>query len=290
VRVAKEHVTYPGQSFRYLRIESAAFRGVRHQHRQLELTWIERGTGMRFVGDNVAPFEAGDLALLGVNLPHLWVSAGSGRAASGGAHAAVATVVQFPPELLEQPSFPELKSAGLLAERARVGLSIHGRCALLTRRLLAAMVGVSATTRLARLIEILGVLASSHAELVPIGAMVAPRPGQRRGERRIDRVVDWIARNAQRRLRIAEVAHLAGVSPAAFSRYFHREVGKAFTVYVNDLRCVEACLRLRRGGKPIAHTAEECGFASLSHFNRQFRRRTGMTPRQYAQALRRSSG
>lgn len=74
---------------------------------------------------------------------------------------------------------------------------------------------------------------------------------------------------------------MARVTPGAFSRYFRHEVGKPFTEYVNDVRCSEACVRLRRTDKAVAVIAQECGFATLSHFNRQFRQRHGVTPREF---------
>jgi AraC-like DNA-binding protein len=38
---------------------------------------------------------------------------------------------------------------------------------------------------------------------------------------------------------------------------------------------------LRRTDKAVAVIAQECGFATLSHFNRQFRLRHGATPREF---------
>ena len=58
-------------------------------------------------------------------------------------------------------------------------------------------------------------------------------------------------------------------------------MGKAFTEYVNDLRCSEAGLRLRSSDKAVALIAHECGFETLSHFNRQFKLRMGLTPREF---------
>jgi AraC-like DNA-binding protein len=108
------------------------------------------------------------------------------------------------------------------------------------------------------------------------------RPESDKAEsRRIDQTLDWIRRNLARDLTVAEAARIAHVTPAAFSRFFRREVGKTFTRYVNDVRCSEACLKLRLGGRPVAAVASECGYTTLSHFNRQFRLRHGLSPREF---------
>ena len=85
-------------------------------------------------------------------------------------------------------------------------------------------------------------------------------------------------------LTIEEAAAKVHVSPAAFSRFFRRSLGKTFTEYVNDLRCTEAAIQLRKTDKPVATVAHDCGFTTLSHFNRQFLLRHGQTPRLYRKA------
>jgi AraC-like DNA-binding protein len=190
-------------------------------------------------------------------------------------------VVQFPIELFNQTLFPELMEARLLAERARVGLRIRGQCAEAVKQALGKMPAADPLRRLATLIEILSLLSAHPTELVPIAAspLRAPIAGAR--ARQIDRVTEWVARNMGRNLRVAEAAPLAGVSPGAFPRFFRREIGKPFSAYINDVRCGEACLKLRQSAAPITVIAAECGFKSISHFNRQFRRRQGATPREY---------
>ncbi|MFX5668485.1 helix-turn-helix transcriptional regulator, partial [Acinetobacter baumannii] len=71
------------------------------------------------------------------------------------------------------------------------------------------------------------------------------------------------------------------VSPAAFSRSFKRLVGRSFTDYVNDLRIAEVQLLLRRTDRPVTEIAAACGFPTLSNVNAHFRRRLGMSPRDY---------
>jgi AraC-like DNA-binding protein len=278
MRVTKEHVTHPDQSFRFLRFEVDAFRAERHRHRQLELTWIERGVGLRYVGDSVAPFESGDLVLLGVDLPHAWVSAAVRQELPS-----IASVIQFPLALLEQATFPELTAARPLAEQASRGLSIRGTAAQLVTRLLASMADADSYGRLAGVIRILGALVQHPGDVATIAASPMRGAAKSGGVRRIDRVTEWVSRHLRGEIAVADAARVAGVSPAAFSRFFRREAGKAFSTYVNDVRCGEACAELRQSHKPIAIVAAECGFTSNSHFNRQFRRRFGLTPRQYRQ-------
>lgn len=277
MKVAEESIAHPGESLRVLRFELDARHGERHRHRQLELTWIEAGDGLRLVGDSAMPFEAGDLVLLGSNVPHAWLNA----------RRIAATVVQFAPELLSPSGLPELARAAPLAERASLGLRVTGACHDEVTAVLAHMPAAGAIARLAGLVAVIGRLVEHQASLTPLASspmrsIGAPTPDMP-DRRRIDRVIDWIHRHMARELTVAEAARLAHVTPAAFSRYFHREVGKTFTKYINDARCSEACIRLRRSDKPVAVIAQECGFATMSHFNRQFRLRLGAAPREYRQ-------
>jgi AraC-like DNA-binding protein len=275
MRILKERITHPARSFRLQRFERDRFRAPRHRHRHFELTWIEQGVGIRFVGDSVAPFAAGDLILIGADLPHTWVSAHTGTGSS------IATVMQFPIEMAQHSAFPELAQVRSWAAQAQRGLRITGGCAGEITRVLGALVAADSVAGLAGFVEILGWLGRCPGDLAPIAAAAPAGARQSGDEPRIDRVTEWVAQHMRRELRVAEGARLAGVSPAAFSRFFRREVGKPFSTYVNDVRCAEACLKLRQLRMPIALIAEQCGFRSLSHFNRQFRRRIGRTPRQY---------
>jgi AraC-like DNA-binding protein len=94
-------------------------------------------------------------------------------------------------------------------------------------------------------------------------------------------VLNWIEAHLADELSVEDAAAVAHVSPAAFGRFFRREVGKGFTAYVNDARCGWAALRLVQGTEPIAHIAQACGFPTLSNFGEQFRRRFGVAPRSF---------
>lgn len=45
-----------------------------HYHSEMELVLTVKSTGTRFVGDSIKMFQAGDLVLIGKNLPHMWLN------------------------------------------------------------------------------------------------------------------------------------------------------------------------------------------------------------------------
>lgn len=275
MKVKEEHVTHAGQTFRFLRFDLEAFRGERHRHRQLELTWIERGAGLRFVGSSVEPFESGDLVLLGPHVPHAWISAADH---AGERH--LATVLQFSPDLLTLKGLPELQALGALVARAGHGLQVLGPARDAMCDVLRGMPQQSGLLRLSGFMALLGLLQAHASSLRPILDSVqrSPVPAGLDDQRRVDRVLDWIHQHMHEPLTVADAAALVHVTPAAFSRFFSREVGRSFTAYINDVRCSEASLRLRLTARPVAAIAHECGFETMSHFNRQFRLRMGCTP------------
>src|SRR5436305_3904972 len=69
-----------------------------HHHPEFELTLTLNSRGQRFIGDNVGPYEDGDLVLVGPNLPHTWSSCEK----LDPTRPHIALVLWFRPELAEQ--------------------------------------------------------------------------------------------------------------------------------------------------------------------------------------------
>lgn len=283
MKVLKEHVTHPDTSFRFLHIVTPVFDGDWHRHAEIELTWIEYGEGVRFVGDNASRFAGGDMVLLGPQVSHVWKGI-----ALPDAQSSVAWVVQFPLTLLEQSGLPELASLKLLIARADVGLQITGDTQQQVSALIREMQALSPLHRLSRLIEILACLQSGVADCQPISATPASYQADSQPKRRIQAVMAYIQQHIHQTLSVTDVARVSHITPAAFSRFFRRETGKNFSDYVNDVRCQTACLLLRSSDTPVSRIAEACGFGTLSNFNRQFLSRVGQTPRDYRRAAMRN--
>lgn len=71
--------------------------------------------------------------------------------------------------------------------------------------------------------------------------------------------------------------------PAYISRYFAQAVGVPYYSYVQAIKVDRACYLLVNTSDNILSIAIQCGFSTLSSFNRTFRIIKGITPREYRQ-------
>ena len=252
--------------------EFTAFRYPWHQHPEIELTWILKGSGLRHVGDSVEPFHAGDFCLLGSNLPHTWLTSDNEPGVM-----VRSLVVQFDPERWgkEMLRLPEFARIADLFDRASRGLSFEASVAAQLRRKMFRQ--PSPLRQFTALLEILEELAS-HPGARPLalapwaqGRHLAPDP-------RLRTVLAYLSENSDGPVSQADAARLVRLSPAAFSRFFRRSVGKTFQAYLTDMRLSEACRQLLESDRTISEIAFDAGFGNLSNFNRSFRIARGMPP------------
>jgi AraC-like DNA-binding protein len=98
---------------------------------------------------------------------------------------------------------------------------------------------------------------------------------------RLAEVCSFIRENFYRPIPVKEIAVVAKMSPHSFSRFFSRSTGSGFVNYVNQVRTNKACYLLRETDHQINEIVYECGFATISNFNKQFRKHAGMSARDY---------
>ena len=83
---------------------------------------------------------------------------------------------------------------------------------------------------------------------------------------------------------VSRAAALCGCSASHFMRWFKQMTGQSFNAFLLERRLIAAAARLRGTDDTVLAVAEAAGFDNLSHFNRQFKRRYGMTPSAYRRA------
>ena len=99
---------------------------------------------------------------------------------------------------------------------------------------------------------------------------------------RIGAIYDYILQHYDIEITLEDVAAQAHMTPQAFCRYFKKHTRHTFISFLNEVRINEACKQLTEGSyESISTVAYECGFKSITNFNRVFKTVTGQSPRMY---------
>lgn len=96
----------------------------------------------------------------------------------------------------------------------------------------------------------------------------------------IRRVREFIHENIAENIELRELAEVARLSPFHLNRSFSAQIGLPPHEFQNQLR-IEKAAKLIAQKKPLAEIAFDTGFSDQSHFNRFFKRYTGVTPKKF---------
>lgn len=249
-----------------------------HFHPELELVYIEGATAKRHVGDHISEFKNSDLVLIGANIPHLNFDHG--------------VTTSYRKEVLHiKPSFkentldalPELKQIDRLLELSKYGIAFYGETKKEIGGLLKTLHLLEPFEFFMAVIAILKKLSeSTEFELLHTKPFV--NRYNKKEQERIRKIYALIDERYQGKVPLEEVAAICNLTKEAFCRYFKKTTGSTFISFLNQYRISQA-KRLLLSGKNVSETCYECGFESLSYFNRSFKKITGENPSAFRKKL-----
>jgi len=264
-------------SFREIQWHVPGFEFNWHFHPEFELTYIPRGMGQRYVGDNIRDFNSGELVLLGPNLPHTWVSSPDPDDIAHESH-----VIQFMPDFLGASFFktPEMRQVQEMLIKSYRGLLFTSTTAEKAAKLLAQLNHSSGPDRLVLLLQIFSHLAEDDTACVMSSAEYRPMLNTEHLNR-IDDVFDFISKHFKDPIKQPDAAKIVHMSSSHFSRFFKRMTGRTFANYLNEVRIGYASRQLIESDLTITEISFAAGFTNLSNFNRRFLDIKKITPRAF---------
>ncbi|MEM9141641.1 MAG: AraC family transcriptional regulator [Bacteroidota bacterium] len=257
-----------------------------HFHPEFQISYILEGKGTRFVGDHVKPFEEDDLVLTGPNLPHLWRS----DEAYFERNSTLSTrglVLYFDQELLNEQLLKreEFYAVKKLVENSLRGLVFYGNTKATVKQMLLDIAPKRGFRRIVQLLDIIATLADS-TEYDLLASPNYANVNKGRDVEKMHLIYDYVMANFRKQIELEEAARLLNMTTTSFCRYFRPRANKTFTRFVNEVRIGHARKLLLADNFNIAQIGYECGFNTLSNFNRQFRAIVKLSPQEYRKLFR----
>jgi len=271
-----------GNSFTYQKFDTSKNNkdNLWHYHPEIELVYINGGTGKRQIGSHVSFYTEGDLILIGSHLPHCgFTDKFTGNKSE--------TVIQMKMDFLGNDFFniPEMKKIQQLFEIAKGGIAFSDHTKKEIGKKMEVLEHQNDFQRLLSILNILNDL--GHAsEFKVLNAEGFSFETKIKDNDRINIVFNHVRNNFKEEITLNEIADLVSMTIPSFCRYFKKITNKTFVQFVNEYRLVHASKLLAEQPMSITEVCFESGFNNFSHFNKSFKAFTKQNPSEYRNGLK----
>lgn len=243
-----------------------------HQHKEIQLSYIAKGTGTLIVGDSVNTYKKGDLLIIGSNLPHVFKSERSKEKS-------LMLSLFFTQNSFGKDFFAleEMKSTIPFFKRASNGFKV------VNHKLDHLFFELKLQRKFERFLLLIKLLeALSRIKYETLSSFIYHKEFSDNEGKRMSAVMEFTTNNYKKPITLNEVASIANMTTNAFCKYFKKRTNKTYFSFLNELRIENACKLLVSNKEfPIAEIAEQSGFNNLSNFNRQFKNHKHVIPSEY---------
>ena len=268
------------KSYRMLNLIAPHFDPYWHFHQEYQLVVVLKGSGTRFIGDDISHFESGDMVLTGSNLPHVWRNDDEYFQNKGLETHCI--VIYFSLDFMGDSFLhkEEMENISELLGKANRGLGVFGETRDHVCKMMQDMLHQKGFSGVLSLLQILNALSASK-QLKFINKKGYLNTVSDSDSKRMSTIHSYILNHYKGPIRIENVASLANLSSTSFSRYFKAHTNKTFSDFVAELRISLACKLLHKNDLSIIQISHECGYKTLSNFNKKFKEITGSNPLKY---------
>ncbi len=271
----------PSQLFVIRRLKEKHFDASWHAHSEYQIFVVLEGTGTRFIGDSIKSFGRGELVMTGPHLPHVWRSDEFYFQRTNTAQVS-GIVIYFNENFLGNRTVEKEEMLALkkLFKKSARGLEFYGGKRSTVIRLMEELTELSGISGVIHLLKILEILAGSK-DYQYISSLAYDEAFDQLETDRLNKVYEYAFKNFRKKIVLNEVAQLLHITPTSFSRYFTTKNNKPYSRFISEIRIKHACKMLTETNETITQICYECGFNTLSNFNKQFKEIMQKKPTQY---------
>ncbi len=252
-----------------------------HYHPELEMIFFIKGKTSAVIGNGFQEFDEGDLVLLGKDFPHVLQEHITFKKEFPDIEP-FGLIIQFTEEFLgiDFIEKAELEPIKKLFSEARRGIRFGKNITEKVRPQLLNMYLLNDTRKLLSLIDILATLGESNEFTYFLTSSEFDNycPFD---EDRMQKINQYVYDHFKEEITLEKIASVSNMTITSFCRYFRSRTLKTFTRFLNEVRIAYACKLLNDDKYSVMDVCFQCGFNSLSYFNRQFKLIMKMSPRHY---------
>ncbi|NRF37805.1 AraC family transcriptional regulator [Pedobacter foliorum] len=275
-------ISIPNQADRSFSVRKDTIANVNnswHHHKEIELICFHKGSGTQFIGDHIQRFEAGDVVLIGTDLPHYWKYDQHEIEDPG---AAYSTVIHFMDNFMGEKFLllPEVSSIKFLLDKARNGILISGKRAAIIQKKIECVYQLDGMQKIIALLDCL-ITFASFKKLPCLSSLGFKYDRRLSKKERLNKIYDFVLRNFKHKISLEEVAAMVDLTPHSFCRYFKNHTGKTFSLFLTEVRIGYARKLMLEKEMGIKEVCYESGFNNVTCFHKQFKSITNKTPKEY---------
>ncbi|MAU16425.1 MAG: AraC family transcriptional regulator [Muricauda sp.] len=246
-----------------------------HQHKEIQISYVEKGSGSLIVGDRINEYRAGDILVIGSFVPHVFRSDTQIKETSL-MHTLFFDQNSFGKEFFQ---LTDLSSIQSFFKKSEFGMLVLSR----KNKIIPLFLALSNQNKVEQIASLLMIINQINASKTsPLSSFVYRKSFTDDEGKRMGKVYDYAMEHYQESITLDEIAEKANMSKNAFCRYFKKRTNKTFFQFLIEIRIENACkLLLKNPELSIATIAEQCGFNNIANFNRKFKAFKHCTPTQY---------
>ena len=258
-----------------------------HKHVEYEIMLFTQGSGKQFVGEGVSDYKAGDMALIGSNVPHLHLchtKLDATSASNPEEKGSAGEAIQFRPDIFpgQMEGIPDYHLIHDLLQKSQYGIRFYDEG--LFDEMLEMVREFDSSGYTSRIVCLLRMLEKlhdcQHFRLLSDTAYNQANPIPDVKEP-VNKVYAYLYNHFKEKVTLGEIAKFVNQNPAALCRYFKQRTDRSIFQCLAEIRIEHACKLLTYSKMNVSQIAYESGYNSVTHFVAQFEKITKRTPSEY---------